>query len=259
MRLGAPMISTIVLLTMLGCEKQRDMKVYTTVFESFFCRVRGGVPECRGRNLHGVLGHDRFDEESESWVRAAPLDRIKALAVGTAHICALRSDGRVYCWGLDDDGQLGDGPVSRDDGQPYLARTTPVIVPGIEHVVAISATSFASCAMTSRGEVYCWGSGLEAGRGRAGSQPPERVAIPAAQKIAANLAQTCVLTAQHQVYCWDGWVLDEEGNERIAVRPTHVPLADGADDITVGTSSMCALANGEKRRCWEVHGKRWDR
>jgi hypothetical protein len=260
---GAVIVIASVLLALAGCEAEREGRVFFAEGGEFSCRVRRGVPECRGRNAHGVLGHDRFDEISESWVRAAPLDRVETLAVGLAHVCALRSDGRVYCWGLDAMGQLGDGPLVLGESDLSLTRITPVAVPGLDDAKAISATMFASCAMTSRGEVYCWGEGLECGSGRAGIQPPERVEVPSSAQIVANLGQTCVLTWERQVYCWGGfggWVVDAEGKPRMAQRATRVPLADGADRIVAGPSSMCALVPGEERRCWTVYPPgRWNR
>ena len=39
---------------------------------------------------------------------AAPL-AFSTVSAGGSHTCALAGDGRVYCWGLNQNGQLGDG------------------------------------------------------------------------------------------------------------------------------------------------------
>ena len=70
------------------------------------------------------------------------------VAVGTYFSCAVH-DGRAYCWGNNDDGQLGDG------GE--VMRAAPAAVPGVTGVVEIGAGYGHACARTAGGEVFCWG------------------------------------------------------------------------------------------------------
>ena len=40
---------------------------------------------------------------------------VTAVASGYAHTCAATIDGSVWCWGYNEDGQLGDGDTDEQD------------------------------------------------------------------------------------------------------------------------------------------------
>ena len=66
------------------------------------------------------------------------------------HFCARKvTDGTVYCWGRNDQGQLGDGTQTD--------RFAPVQVSGLSGVVRIEAEMESTCALDNTSELYCWG------------------------------------------------------------------------------------------------------
>lgn len=80
-----------------------------------------------------------------------------SVSAGGTHTCATLAGG-VVCWGLNNEGQLGDG--TRTD------RTTPVSVIGMDMAVtSVSAGLRHTCALTVAGGVKCWG---ENGSGQLG-------------------------------------------------------------------------------------------
>ena len=79
---------------------------------------------------------------------------VTAIDGGAGHTVALTSDGKIYAWGFNDYGQLGDGT--------FTNRTTPVAVDlaGVlagKTVTAISASAYHTVALTSDGKAYAWG------------------------------------------------------------------------------------------------------
>ena len=77
------------------------------------------------------------------------IDDAVEMAVGSGSACALRSTDRVWCWGANSLGQLGDGTTSDHD------RYTPQPVVDLGDVVDIDASSNSTCAVTADGGVDC--------------------------------------------------------------------------------------------------------
>src|SRR5262249_19254446 len=78
------------------------------------------------------------------------LGNVVAVAMGVSHTVALRSDGTVWTWGDNAQGQLGDGGV-------LASRSVPGLVSGLTDIVAIAAGFDHTLALKSDGSVYAWG------------------------------------------------------------------------------------------------------
>ena len=75
------------------------------------------------------------------------------VAIGAQHACALLSDSSLRCWGDNKFGQIGDGT--------WESKGDPIHIQGFDNqdsIISISAGSAITCAVTSSGKVYCWGS-----------------------------------------------------------------------------------------------------
>jgi alpha-tubulin suppressor-like RCC1 family protein len=73
------------------------------------------------------------------------------VVAGEAHTCAVALNDRALCWGLNVDGQLGDGTTTR--------RLTPVAVAGGLEIDQLSAFSRRNAVVTLNGQLYQWGTG----------------------------------------------------------------------------------------------------
>lgn len=131
----------------------------------------------------------------------AGLGDVTAIAAGAAHTCVLTSATGVKCWGSNMDGQLGSGmPTGRGD-----ASDIPVDVKGLAMgAKTITAGSDHSCALTTKDEVKCWGSGRNGEIGNVDGLANEPVHVPLSGviAIAAGYRHTCAMTNAGAVHCW---------------------------------------------------------
>ena len=99
-----------------------------------------GIPRSSDGNLRRV---DRVEFPDD--------EKVLSIAAGEHFSMALTVSGRVYAWGRNNKGQLGDG-TTQDRHEPRL-------VAGLEgvKVVAIAAGKKHALAMTSDGSVFAWG------------------------------------------------------------------------------------------------------
>ncbi|MEP6778768.1 MAG: protein kinase, partial [Gemmatimonadaceae bacterium] len=119
------------------------------------------------------------------------------VAAGGRHSCVLNA-ARVFCWGANDRGQLGDGELE--------ARDTPSAIVGDLEFAQVSAGRAHSCGVTRGGDAYCWGSDERGQLGDATTtsrSAPVRVAGNLSfQLVKAGVDHTCGLTTGGEIACW---------------------------------------------------------
>ena len=118
-----------------------------------------GVLFAWGSNSRGQLG-DGSTTSSSSPVAvdvsgALASKTITSLAAGYTHSLALASDGTVYAWGADEYGMLGNATTTVQSNTAVAVDTSGVL--SGKTVTAIAAGLFNSLALTSDGDLVCWG------------------------------------------------------------------------------------------------------
>lgn len=84
-----------------------------------------------------------------------------ALAAGVNHTCGLDEEGRAWCWGWDDHGQLGTPTapdwceVAPETYFPCSIGAHPVSTD--QRFVELAVGFYHSCGLTAGGTAYCWG------------------------------------------------------------------------------------------------------
>jgi alpha-tubulin suppressor-like RCC1 family protein len=124
-------------------------------------------------------------------------------------------------------------------------------------VTAITAGENHTCALTSAGEVKCWGWNKfgQLGDGtRVTRDRPVTVSSLSGDvtSLEAGGTHTCALTSGGRVLCWGANDVGQLGNRGTATRPTPVAvsgLAGGVAAITAWNQT-CATMNGGELECW---------
>jgi alpha-tubulin suppressor-like RCC1 family protein len=112
--------------------------------------MAGGGARCWGENSRGQLGDGTAATRRRAVAVSGPRETFKVIAAGGEHTCALTEGGAVRCWGLNMNGQLGDG-TSEDHRRPVSANGLETGVQGL--VVGGNRT----CVRGAGDTVMCWG------------------------------------------------------------------------------------------------------
>lgn len=102
-----------------------------------------------GSNEYGQMGNGQKGGSQVSPKRIDGIPKMTMLATKQDHNLALDDSGRIWAWGLNMSGQLGDS--TNDD------RVKPRLVPGIKDVKFIAAGYRSSIAVKKDGSVWVWG------------------------------------------------------------------------------------------------------
>lgn len=215
-------------------------------------RTGAGAAKCWGLNTSGQLGDGSVTPRSTP-VDVSGLDSgVVAIAGGFAHTCALSSAGAVRCWGDNLGGQLGDGSSAS-------RQLTPVAVSGLASgLVAITAGTAHTCALSHAGAVKCWGDNAlgQVGDGSTSARPtPVDVSglSSGVTAIAAGDAHTCALLGTGAIRCWGSNTVGELGDGTTTRRLTPVDvsgLSSGMTALAAGADHSCALSATGAVRCW---------
>ena len=236
---------------------------------------RSGDVYCWGDNRQGELGNDSIQLGTSTPTRVPrPGDAdFVALGAGQWHTCAVSADGRAYCWGQNNWGQVG--PAAKDtcfaqDATKLPCSRTPVLAAAGLALVTIGGGWGHTCALASDGATYCWGYD---GSGQLGVEPvsvsmecplrPEsRQCSPQPLRVAGNLAfvaltvggsHNCGLLENGEAYCWGGHLVGQLGDCSLRdYSAVPRPVCGGHRYIllSAGSGHTCAVAVAHDAYCW---------
>lgn len=252
----------------------------TSLYLQHLCgRDTFGQVWCVGQNIWGQLGNGTQTNHSATAVKVLGAANIMQIATGGFHSCAVDTAGAVYCWGLNNNGQLGLG----DKAAQIVTQAQKLNFPQSATVSTIALGSFHSAAIHESGATFAWGhngvkqlglsgatakvynptfidkSGYRFSAGDdfsclidkgcavscAGAQNSKDVFTPIkslkdAASISANRQHVCAATQDGALYCWGDGV----------ATPTLVNGLAPVVQVAVGAHHTCILDNSCAVYCW---------
>jgi alpha-tubulin suppressor-like RCC1 family protein len=170
--------------------------------------------------------------------------------------CALSVKGDLLCWGSNGYGRLG-------QGKKNVYASKPTKVPSLGRVVHFDEGDTFSCAVNTRGEVWCWGwnyGSAFTGTGRYENRtyPPVRVrGVAGATKVfVLQTRGACALLRTGTLKCWGGGfpdVLQGKGKARSPINLRNFNKVRSIADSSSVSPNFCVVDGVGDVWCWGVN------
>lgn len=247
------------------------------------CVISGDATvSCWGGNDAGQLGLGTVGGHRDTPQPVPGLSDIVSLAAGDADTCAVDGNGRAWCWGADDHGQIGDGS---GPGAPVPTPTRVDTSGGAGPLSEISVGRSHVCALGGEPglRVWCWGSDSAGQLGNGGADSDTATPTPVSSSVlvaglnaggdstcATNYAADFLITGDYTpgAYCWGdnssgqlgvGDLADRTEPARVArgqLQPSPSSVAFSGlpvpllVNLTVGRTHTCAADVDGVVYCW---------
>jgi alpha-tubulin suppressor-like RCC1 family protein len=171
-----------------------------------------------------------------------------AIAAGSAHSLAIRSDGVLWAWGDNANGRLGDGTTTN--------RNLPVIISGMTGAVSVGAGQNHSLAVDAAGVLWSWGYNQY---GQLGDNTTTSHALPApitglssVTSVAGGAAHSLAVKSDGTLWAWgrnsQGQLGDGTTTQRTS--PIQITGLSGISAVAAGSDFSLALKTDGTVSSW---------
>jgi Regulator of chromosome condensation (RCC1) repeat len=196
-----------------------------------------------GGNTVGQLGRGTITGGEVTAAPVSGLAGVTKIAAGCEFSLALRSDGTVWAWGGNDNGQLGDGTLT---GHATPVRVTQI---GAVHIAGAAVGYKSAAILGTDGSVWAWGNDTRGQLGNAPAATPVTRPVNTIRadsgitQVAAGGGDMVALKSDGTVLAW-GDNTDGElgiGTKTPVTGPVQVTGLTGAAQVAAGAEAGFAV------------------
>ena len=212
-----------------------------------------GEAYCWGYNKYGQLGDGSDFVRRLRPVLVAGGRLYRRVSPGGLHTCGVTTTNRAYCWGLGEQGQIG-------DGKTFQRRTPRLVAGGLSWRQVVASGAFHSCGITWDHRAYCWGSNGHGQLGIGTTNPLVCCLTPMAvagdrqfANISAGGEYTCGVTIAHVALCWGDNSRGNLGDGTTIERNKPRAVAGGLSwsGVSAGFGGhACGVTTVSRAYCW---------
>ena len=212
-----------------------------------------GKAVCWGTNSYGIIGTAIGTGSLEQFIGELSVDRFTKISPGWYHVCGIKTDGMMSCWGATKASGVSVAYGQADVPAEHQSSTFSEVV----------ATRYHTCAILDgqngqvEGDVVCWGAEIPYDPLRPNIVPDGRVFDPdhpyppphRFPQIASGINFNCGLSASRDLVCWGG--------------STYSPgIVEGPfKTLDMGEAHVCAVRESGHVNCWgfnnNLQGSAW--
>ena len=206
-----------------------------------------GALYCWGNNHYGQIGNG----DSSGWGNAAEaqtipvkiLDNTVLVSLGWYHSAAIATNGDLYCWGDNFNGQVGNGGESQG---------VPAPVKILENVVSVSLKRARSAAITENGDLYCWGENSygKIGNGNTEDQTTPEKVLENVVSVSQGTSHSAAITENGDLYCWGLNKWGQIGNGSTEDQTIPEKILENVVSVSLGDRHSAAITTNGDLYCW---------
>jgi large repetitive protein len=187
------------------------------------------------------------------WIEntSATFFNLTKISIGVHSGCGLNASGKLYCWGNDAMGAVGDGAGASN-------QAIPVHIDPASSYVDVAVGSGYACGVRTSGDLTCWGNNAngQIGDGTTTTRFAPVVVDSGTSfiKIATYASTTCGITSANQLKCWGYRMYGQVGDGGAATGTQLLPVVVNAGtpymDVAMGSDHGCAVRTTGQVDCW---------
>jgi len=213
----------------------------------------------RAKADSGIVGYE-FRDDVKGDLALAVDRRWSSISAGLGRTCGIQIDGSAYCWGKNDQGQLGSGGTT-GSSRPVLLHAPVGSDTALRFIsIAVGDSGQHTCGISVDKRAFCWGDNAQ---GQLGDNSTTGRDIPTAVDTGLALVgitvggdQTCAWTPDYRALCWgdNGFGQLGDGTTTDRLVPTPVASNFAPARISAGANHTCADSLNNVLYCWGLNG-----